>query len=509
MPTKRGLIISPMNVGDILLNTSSTIIGANALGKIIFATPTIKQLLGYEVKELIGQNLLIIIPDRFQKMHKSAFARWVDTGKLSIGGREMRLSALHKDGYEVQISMVLGSYYTEDGDLRAVATMKNIQDILDLEEKQRELEDELSYIQSITDNLSDSVVATDTTGCITFVNRAAINLLGYTQDDYLGKDVHNLYHKTKQDKSTLDKEDCLIHRFSNNEGEVSIYDDWVQKKDGSFVNVSITITPLKQGKKIIGYIEILHDITVEKQWTERLRESEKKYRELVELSPDPIAVHQDGKFVFANQACLDLMKANSFDEIKGMSILDFIHPDYHELVRSRMGRRMIIGQRLELAQEKGIDLRGNIIDIEVATMPILFDGRPSVLTIIRDIGIRLRLEEVDAYLAAIVDHAATPIIGKTLDGKIISWNRAAEINYGWMKEEAIGHHISIIVPPEKRAELDWIMKELRSARPIVDLKTTRVRKNNTKVNVSLHISPIKNKAGKLIGASSIATLVGK
>jgi PAS domain S-box-containing protein len=108
------------------------------------------------------------------------------------------------------------------------------------------------------------------------------------------------------------------------------------------------------------------------------------------------------------------------------------------------------------------------------------------------------------FLAAIVDSSDDAIIGKTLDGTIISWNRGAERIYGYTANEVIGREISIIIPPERADELPRIMERLRAGRRIDHYQTVRVRKDGRRIDVSVTISPVRGKDGGVIGASSIA-----
>jgi PAS domain S-box-containing protein len=108
-----------------------------------------------------------------------------------------------------------------------------------------------------------------------------------------------------------------------------------------------------------------------------------------------------------------------------------------------------------------------------------------------------------ARLAAIVDSSEDAVIGKTLDGIITSWNAAAERLYGYTAEEAVGRHISLIVPPELHGQLEGIHEHLRAGRRVAHLETTRVRKDGTLVEVSVSASPIKDGSGQVVGAATI------
>ena len=108
-----------------------------------------------------------------------------------------------------------------------------------------------------------------------------------------------------------------------------------------------------------------------------------------------------------------------------------------------------------------------------------------------------------ALLAAVVDSSDDVIITKTLEGKITSWNAAATRLFGYMAEEAIGQPVTMLIPPDRTGEEQHILEKLRSGNRIDHYETVRVAKDGRLIDVALTISPIRNQAGKVVGASKI------
>ena len=106
-------------------------------------------------------------------------------------------------------------------------------------------------------------------------------------------------------------------------------------------------------------------------------------------------------------------------------------------------------------------------------------------------------------LASIVESSNDAIIGKSLEGVIQSWNAAAERVFGYTAEQAIGQHISLVIPPERIAEEDYIIAKLKAGQRVEHFETERVRRDGQRIIVSLTISPIKDEAGNVVGASKI------
>jgi len=110
----------------------------------------------------------------------------------------------------------------------------------------------------------------------------------------------------------------------------------------------------------------------------------------------------------------------------------------------------------------------------------------------------------EGMLSAIVESSDDAIVSKNLDGMITSWNKSAQRMFGYTAEEVLGKHISILIPPELLQEEEHIIGNIRAGRRVDHFKTTRVTKSGKRLHISLTVSPIKNSAGVIVGASKIA-----
>jgi PAS domain S-box-containing protein len=115
-----------------------------------------------------------------------------------------------------------------------------------------------------------------------------------------------------------------------------------------------------------------------------------------------------------------------------------------------------------------------------------------------------RSHEISARLAAIVDSSDDAIVSKTLDGVITSWNRGAEKLFGYTAAEAVGRHISLIIPEDRKAEEDDVLARLRRGERIDHFETVRQAKDGRQLHISLTVSPIRDAKGTVIGASKVA-----
>ncbi|HEY5498992.1 MAG TPA: PocR ligand-binding domain-containing protein [Bacteroidales bacterium] len=180
-----------------------------------------------------------------------------------------------------------------------------------------------------------------------------------------------------------------------------------------------------------------------KQAEEALEESEAKYRDLVENSPDAIVIYVVGKIVFVNNKCLSLMGASSNEELIGKSVMSFVHPDYRNLVMERMKNVQIAGDALPLIEEKFVRLDGSAVDVEVEAIPIGFNNQPAVQLIVREITERKQVQETlnkEQYLMeALMNYLPYLIYFKDKESRFIRINKAHAEMFGLRSpEEAIG-----------------------------------------------------------------------
>jgi len=177
----------------------------------------------------------------------------------------------------------------------------------------------------------------------------------------------------------------------------------------------------------------------------RLRESEEKYRKLVDLLPDGIYVDKvSGIIELANQALARILGAESPEELIGRCILDMVHPDYHESFKARMGIVYGGGEAISFLERKLIRKDGSFIDVEIAATPFMFRGEKCAQVVVRDITERKRaeaaLKKSEIFLSSIIEQS--PISMAILDetGTAIRHNQACRELFEVSDEEILGKY---------------------------------------------------------------------
>jgi len=229
----------------------------------------------------------------------------------------------------------------------------------------------------------------------------------------------------------------------------------------------------------------------------------------------------DGTIVSWNAAA-EKMYGFSAREAIGQPIHIVVPPDRYDEVTEFLARIKRF-ETIEHYETKRMTKSAGQIHVSVTVSPIKSMAGEIVgaSTIARDISDRKRAEEASqraseysrdllqasaerALLASIVEYSDDAIIGKTLEGTILSWNAAAEKMYGFSADQIIGQSILVVVPPDRQDEIPKILERIKRGETVEHYETKRMDKFGDQIYVSVTVSPIKNASGEIIGASTVA-----
>ncbi|HST10459.1 MAG TPA: PAS domain S-box protein [Terriglobales bacterium] len=225
---------------------------------------------------------------------------------------------------------------------------------------------------------------------------------------------------------------------------------------------------------------------------------------LLDLTTDAILVRDPSdRITFWNKGASE-MYGFTREEAAGRVSHDLLRTEFPEplqLIKEQFARDGYWAGELQ-------HTRANGSGITVSTRwAAEYDVRGNIASILesnRDISESKRAQEAQARLAAIVESSEDAIVSKGLDGIIINWNKAAERIFGYGAEEAIGQHITLIVPPDRLDEEAHILASLRRGERVDHFETVRKRKDGSLLDISATISPVKDAVGRVIGASKVA-----
>ena len=197
---------------------------------------------------------------------------------------------------------------------------------------------------------------------------------------------------------------------------------WIKRHESLLITILAVFTAIIIF--LIFWNWLLRSTVFEK--TKSIKESEEKYRGLIDNSPDAIAIYVAGTVVLVNNECLRLMHAATADELIGKKVIEFVHPDYRLFVAERMKAAENQQSALPVAEEKFVRNDGTFVDVDVKAMSITFEHKPAIQLIVRDITKRKEAEQIlmnnISLTEATLESIHNGILAVSKQGKVVKTN---------------------------------------------------------------------------------------
>ena len=402
-------------------------------------------------------------------------------------------------------------------------------------------------LASTYEHVAAGIVEVDENGRILKVNPQICELTGHSASELLGRTI---FQETLPEDVTHDQAQ-FRRQFA---GEIERYtvEKRIHHKDGGYHWSSVTSSSVRDpAGKFLYAVRVLHDITARKRVEEALarrREEQSAlfaFSERLQHCTSPEQVHDAALDAITRALACERASILLFDHADVMRFVAWrgLSDAYRSAVEghSPWAREEPDPKPVHVSDVAGSDLPDDLkrtVAAErigaAAFIPIMWDDRlagkftayyatphqfsePEIdvaLTLARLLGFSLaRLEaegartviERDAqHLAAIVESSDDAIVSKDLDGVIQTWNAGAERVFGYGADEAIGRPITILIPAGREDEEPGILARIRKGERVDHFETVRRRKDGSLIDISLTISPIRNRWGRIVGASKIA-----
>lgn len=261
---------------------------------------------------------------------------------------------------------------------RTVRVLTVVRDITDTQRLVNELAGERDRFESVFNSFDDGIIVLDLDGRVTFVNSAIARRSGRPAEWWQGRRLID-----EVPAGLKERVEAALRAALG--GAIADYEGSYQGAGGKTFYIHGIATPMRVGGRTVGLVLAHRDVTGEQELKQRLQESEERYRRLVALTPDIIAVHQDGRLVFANEAAARAIGYGSPDEVKGRPVIDFVHPDDRALAAGRIRAVVERGESCPPVIERFVRRDGSVLPVEVRNSPFLWEGRPAVLVVAREV----------------------------------------------------------------------------------------------------------------------------
>jgi PAS domain S-box-containing protein len=408
---------------------------------------------------------------------------------------DIEYRVMHGSGEVRWIALKGEGYYGDDGELTRVLAIN-----MDVNERKRAEEERVKF-EALVESSMDYIGMADPGGHYFYLNPAGRALIGVgsaaqmmqrTAVDFVADESKALFHDTVLPeliaKGVWQGELALKHQKS---GEpIDVYSTFFMVKDPA------------NGKPMC-IANVARDTRERKRAEEQLRESEERFKTLADSAPVLICISGPEGAQFCNQAYRDFVGVESDAELIGLGWTRYLHPD------DRDEHVAAFLQAVQQLAQFEADFRLRRADGQYRWMKTV--AKPRFVdrgTFIGYAACTLEIHERKiaeaqlALLAAVVNSSQDAIYSFTLDGRVLSWNGAAETLFGWTEAEMLGRPAILFTPPELITEWQRLIEMVRRGESVSQFETVCVRKDGGHFDALLTFSPVTAQ-GKIVGISAI------
>ena len=441
----------------------------DAQGHYTYSSPAVRGLLGYEAEEVIGKHFLhFVAPEESEGIvtrAKKTFAR-------KKGFFRVTVKKMHKDGHTVVVESTGRPILDAKGNVLGYRGVD--QDITERKRAEEALQESEEKYRRLVEDSIDGIAIIEGAE-IRFVNRAILSMVGCeSEEEIIGRPF--------SDFLSPEYRDTLLERNRAREQGQPVpehYEFKALRKDGSEFDGEVSIRTITyQGKA--AFQAIVRDITERKKAEEALRDSEEKYRRLIEHSIDGIAIAEGPEVRFVNRALLEMLGHESEEEIVGRPFTDWVSPQSQELMlETRQAREAghPVPDRFEF---KAVRKDGTEFDVEVSIGWITYQGKVASQAIVRDITERKKAEDAlrqsEERYRLLAENASDVIWTTDINLRFTYVSPSVQHMRGYTAEEAMAQPMEEVLTP---ASLEVARQTLAEELAIEKLKHKDLSRSRT------------------------------
>ncbi|MBU8905299.1 PAS domain-containing protein [Desertibacillus haloalkaliphilus] len=350
-------------------------------GTIFYCSPSVREILGYEPCEVINKTPYDYVHPDDQHKLAACHNQVTNTNKEKTCARFRT-----KDNTFVWLESIIKSIKdpTTDQPKEMIAFSRDVTTRVtaehELKKSKQRLEQLFKHIKRSLDGVTDSFITVDKNFCFTFINKEAEQVLNHSRTKLIGKNLWSTFPELVGTNFDLKLHQAFAERCAiQSEFYFPTLDDWFHFR----------IYPTEEGA-LIYFL----NITKRKQIETKLSESEERYRSLVEFSPESIVVHINQKVVYINPAGVALLGATDPSDVIGKRIWDFFPEENHDVLYQSFRQNLNGNHKQRFTGHQVTTLDGETKHIEFTTKRIMYEGKPAVKAILRDVSERKKYEEL-------------------------------------------------------------------------------------------------------------------
>ncbi len=466
-------------------------------GAVSFWNPAAESIFGMKAEEILGKDLhRAIAPERYYEAFKAGFKKFAGGGEGAAVGKTLELVGVRSDDSEFPIELSLSALKTNDG-LGAVGILRDISSRKQDQAREREHH---RFVETLLETIPAPVFSKDSNGAYIKCNKAFEEYLGMAKKDILGKTVYDI--SPAENARVYDEADRRLLKT----GETQVYESQVARSGGSVSDVVFHKAVFKtEDGTPGGIIGVILDVTESKLGERAIRESEAKYRALIESVDIGVALLNMNMEVAAVNGKMKswFPGAGSFG---GRYCHEVFNCDVNKDACADCPAVSAASDGLPHERVTKKNINGLPTFFKVKALPVgdIAGGVSGIVMTAEDMTRQISADEERSLLASIVENSADAIVGVGMDGIVRSWNAGAANIYGYSEDEASGKHISFIATRNTFNDYDDILKKVGAGETVFFEETERRRKDGTVLDVTVAVSPIKDTFGDVVGVASVS-----
>jgi len=452
-------------------------------------------------EDIIGASAFKYVPPEFHQTWSDCFKRVAASGKP-----DMLTAVYHtKEGGTQYLEVRIGPVFKNG---QVVAFISSSTDITERKKAEEALRQSEEYFHSLTDNAVDVILVIGADGVRKYVSPSIERVRGYKPEELIGKEAIEGVHPDDVPQIA----DIFV-QLTENPGKLLQWECRLRHKDGTWRIVEGISRNFFDNPVVAGIVSNYRDITERKKAGEALRESEERYRALVEAAGrggEGIIIIQDSgereaAFVFVNDEFCK-MSGYSREELLTRSAWDLVPPEVAVLLKDWYKRRRMGEDLPDHYEAAGVHKDGTIVPLELSVVTMPWQGKIATVLYMRDITERKRMEEAlklaSAYNRNLIEVSLDPLVTIGPDGRIADVNAATEAVTGYVRDQLIGTDFSdyFTDPQKAQAGYQQVFREGKVFDYALDLR----HRNGHVTSVLYNASVYRDEVGRVIGVFAAA-----
>ncbi|MCH1627646.1 PAS domain S-box protein [Fredinandcohnia quinoae] len=455
-------------------------------GIVQFINDAFTNIYGYSKDEVIGKEAPVV-PDWLKNETKKIQTE-VLNGKRING---IHVKRQRKSGELLDISVTYSPIYDEFGGIIGMSTIgRDVTKQKKIEKEMIQVKEELELVWNYS---TEVIFMLGYDGSIIKVNPAFNEMFGWEMEEITGRNLSTIYLQSQ----AYQLEEFLTRLREDR--ETLNFETRRKRRDGMIIDVMASYRPIKKGNIIA--VATYKEITEIKQVMKELKESEERYRRVLESSPEALVVLTEGIVRYINQAGLDLLKAKSSSQVIGRSALDFVHSSNRNQVIKRMSEAANQERNGDIVVHKYVSLTGDTIYAETTSAPIIEQGQASLVLMFRDVTTKRRAEkalrESEERFRIIAEHSMDIIKILNSKGKVIYVSPSIEGVLGYPVRNVIGKSYLEMIHPDDINKASKKFNTMLVTREYFEAELRRVHQDGHSVWLHSDFIPVIDSDGEI------------